>query len=104
MHCCSAFRNGNAEGGPLDHSSEIGGLYTEMRRGLLVDPEKNIPDFFKKLDNAARLFGRTYSQSAVGRDHYIFLPAHEHRSAFVSGGNDITGIQSAAADRDLRNA
>ena len=65
LHRGSGFRNGNAEGGPFDYSSQIRRLDAKMRRCLLVDPEQDISDFFKKLYDTAALLGCTNSETTV---------------------------------------
>ena len=68
---------------------------------LLVDAEENIADLFEKLDNAAALLRFADAQAAVGRYDHIFLTAYQNRTAFLTGGNDITSSKTASADRDL---
>ena len=75
-----------------------------MRGCLLVDAEENIAQFFKELNHTAALFRGADPQTTVRRNHYIFLATYQYSAAFGAGCYDISGIQTAAANRDLGHA
>ena len=100
----SGFRNGYAECGSLDHSSQIRCLHPKMRGRLLVDPEQDISDFFKKLNDTPALLRCANSETTVRRNNHIFLATHQNGATFLASRYNISRTQIATADCNLGNA